>query len=72
MRSLLPALCSLFACQAGATKDVKHTPGDDMPTAIQPGQPVALSLETWDGVAVTVPDPQGRYVVLELIRSADW
>jgi hypothetical protein len=72
MRSIILTLPALLACSSDSDKAVQHTPGDDLPAAIQPGQPISLSLSTWDGAAVTVPDPGGRYVVLELIRSADW
>jgi len=37
------------------------------------GPPFAATVfTTLDGVEVEVPDPGGGYVVLELIRSADW
>lgn len=31
-----------------------------------------LELRMLDGATVSVPDPGGHYVILELIRSADW
>lgn len=30
------------------------------------------TFETTDGATVRIPDPTGRYVILEVIRSADW
>jgi hypothetical protein len=32
----------------------------------------AREFNTLDGDTLRVPDPSGRYTVLELIRSADW
>jgi hypothetical protein len=30
------------------------------------------SIGTWQGEPIWVPDPKGRILVLEAIRSADW
>lgn len=47
--------------------------GDLADTALRPGG-VMPAWEATDlaGEPVRVPDPAGGYVVLELIRSADW
>lgn len=44
---------------------------DPLAEAIAPGDTVA-SIAPLAGEAVTLPDPEGRYVIMELIRSADW
>lgn len=36
------------------------------------GDHLDQTLQSIDGASVTLPDPQGNYVVLELIRSPDW
>ncbi|MCO4770965.1 MAG: hypothetical protein KDA24_13105 [Deltaproteobacteria bacterium] len=47
--------------------------GDTLEGALTPGETIpAVSFTTLDGRTVQVPDPSGGYVVLELIRSADW
>ena len=47
--------------------------GDDLPDLPALGAPIALdALPLLAGGEATVPDPEGRVVVLELIRSADW
>jgi hypothetical protein len=46
--------------------------GDIIDAAPAPGETFATDLVTIDGETVAVPDPDGRVVVLELIRSADW
>ncbi len=46
--------------------------GSELAGVPTPGQPFAAELTTTDGEAITLPDPSGRVVVLELIRSADW
>ena len=41
--------------------------------ALQTGATLtAPALTALGGEAVALPDPQGRYAVLELVRSVDW
>ena len=47
--------------------------GDRLDGALAPGASLGpITFAALDGASITVPDPDGRYVVLELIRSADW
>lgn len=39
---------------------------------LAPGDAVEAAWTSIDGQPVHVPDPEGRPVVLELIRSPDW
>ena len=52
---------------------VPEVRGDRLDGALTPGTSLdPHTFTTVHGASVTVPDPDGRYVVLELIRSADW
>ncbi len=62
---LLVTACAVAPGPAAAVDPVEE------PLAV--GMKLApLSLRTLGGAEVAVPDPSGGYVVLELIRSADW
>ncbi len=39
---------------------------------LAPGAPVDVMMTSIDGEHIAVPDPDGRTIVLELIRSPDW
>lgn len=70
MRHLVPlfAAVALVACAASS-----GSAGDEAPGAVVAGAAFApIALPTLAGAEARVPDPTGNYVVLELIRSADW
>ncbi|MFT4625692.1 MAG: hypothetical protein ACI8PZ_004363 [Myxococcota bacterium] len=63
---MLPLVAAL-ACGA-PTPDARTAPA-----SVDVGQSLAAPpLRTLAGEPVPIPDPAGRHVVLELIRSADW
>ncbi len=55
-----------------------HTHPDDlqyeavMADATAPREMMGLSIRDIHQQAVEIPDPRGRHVIVELIRSADW
>jgi hypothetical protein len=71
-KSLLPALlvtgCATHVVDPGAIASL----GDAIETAPTPGEAFTASYDSIDGLGIEVPDPEGRVVVIELIRSADW
>ncbi len=69
---LAPALLMGCAAHGGGDLTALATKGAELEGAPTPGQPFATELVSIDGETITVPDPDGRVVVLELIRSADW
>lgn len=70
MIALLPLL---LACAHTPEGDLYlQSAGADRQAAPAPGEFLELGLRDIDGRAVRVPDPDGRWVVVELIRSADW
>lgn len=67
---LLPLL---LACAHRPQGDLYlQSVGAQRDEAPAPGQFLELGLKDIDGRSIRVPDPDGRYVVVELIRSADW
>jgi hypothetical protein len=71
--SLLPLLPLLLACAHHWEGDpYLESAGAQRQAAPAPGERIELGLRDIDGRKIVVPDPAGRYVVLELIRSADW
>jgi len=71
MTPLFLALLSCAPSASSAPGASQMTETDPLAGAVQPGDVVA-SVTPLAGEAVTLPDPGGRYVILELIRSADW
>ncbi len=70
---LVPLALFLAACASHRPDDLlMQTVGAEPELAPAPGQQLSLQLQTIDGEQVALPDPQGSYVLVELIRSADW
>jgi len=69
---LAPALLVGCAAHSGGDLTALATKGAEIEGVPTPGQPFATELISIDGETIVVPDPDGRVVVLELIRSADW
>ena len=78
----MPAL-AVFALAACASTPVELSPPPEAAPATSEAaaEPVAVAvgvdlsgqtLGSLDGLPLTLPDPDGRPVILELIRSADW
>ena len=65
--SVLASVAALLACPGSARTS---EPAKPAPLAI--GGLVQEGFTTVDAAPVTVPDPSGGYVILEVIRSADW
>mgnify|MGYP006971715102 CR=1 FL=1 len=70
--SLATALLAGCAGRGGMDPSAIAAAGTELANAPTPGQPFATQLISIDGEDIAVPDPSGRAVVLELIRSADW
>ncbi len=71
--SVLSACLLLAACAHKPPEDLLYqSVGADRAGAPAPNQALELDLQDIDQQAVLVPDPDGRHVVIELIRSADW
>jgi hypothetical protein len=67
--SLLSLGC---AARGGIDPTAIASGGDALEGAPRPGEAFEATLTSIDGESIGVPDPDGRVVVLELIRSADW
>ena len=74
------AVFALAAC-ASTPVELSPPPEASSATAEAAAEPVPLAvgadlsgqtLGSLDGLPLTLPDPGGRPVILELIRSADW
>ena len=73
MRRLPLLFLLLAACARPAPSELLYrSAGADRADAPAPGEKLELGLRSIDGERVRVPDPEGRYAVVELIRSADW
>jgi hypothetical protein len=60
------------ATRGGLDPSIIASHGDALEGAPRPGEAFATTLTSIEGERIAVPDPEGRVVVLELIRSADW
>ncbi len=67
--TLLLAGC---AARSGGDPAAIAAQGSALDGAPVPGEAFTAELASIDGEAISVPDPSGEVVVLELIRSADW
>jgi ABC-type Fe3+-hydroxamate transport system substrate-binding protein len=68
----LPALLSLGCATHQLDATAIAAAGSQLEGAPAPGERFEARLTDIDGQVLDVPDPEGRVVVLELIRSADW
>lgn len=70
---LLPLLPLLLGCAHHWEGDLyMQSVGAQRRAAPAPGEHLELGLRDLDGRRIHIPDPDGRYVLIELIRSADW
>ena len=73
MQRLIPTLLPLLmGCVSHNIGTEPMAVGSQLEGTPQPGSAISIELTSIDGEAIGVPDPRGRAVVLELIRSAEW
>lgn len=69
---LLPAAIAAGCATHRVEIDTVGAAGDQLDAAPAPGDSFEAAFTTVEGEAIAVPDPGGKVVVIELIRSADW